>query len=85
MMGGGGEEERAIDKQWKKEQASRCCTADVCLHHSVNQGVDSIDINYGPKCQIENWQIGRLGQAYAHWQNWPENWPENQPKIFYVN
>ena len=24
-------------KQWKKEQASRCCTADVCLCQSVNQ------------------------------------------------
>ena len=26
-----------VSKQWKKEQASRCCTADVCLHQSVNQ------------------------------------------------
>ena len=26
-----------IDKQWKKVQASRCCTADVCLHQYVNQ------------------------------------------------
>ena len=24
-------------KQWKKEQASHCCTADVCLRQSVNQ------------------------------------------------
>ena len=24
-------------KQWKKEQASRCCTAHVCLRQSVNQ------------------------------------------------
>ena len=24
-------------KQWKKEQARRCCTTDVCLHQSVNQ------------------------------------------------
>ena len=24
-------------KQWKKEQASRCCTADVCLFQFVNQ------------------------------------------------
>ena len=24
-------------KQWKKELASRCCTADVCLCQSVNQ------------------------------------------------
>ena len=24
-------------KQWKKEQVSRCCTADVCLCQSVNQ------------------------------------------------
>ena len=24
-------------KQWKKEQASCCCTADVCLRQSVNQ------------------------------------------------
>jgi len=24
-------------KQWKKEQASRYCTADVCLRQSVNQ------------------------------------------------
>ena len=24
-------------KQWKKEQASGYCTADVCLHQSVNQ------------------------------------------------
>ena len=56
-------------------------------------GVNSIDINYGPKmgpkCHIENWQIGRPGQAYAHWQNWPEKWPENwpetRPEIFYVN
>ena len=23
--------------QWKTEQANRCCTADVCLHQSVNQ------------------------------------------------
>ena len=56
-------------------------------------GVNSININYGPKmgskmgpkCQIENWQIGRPGQAYAHWQNWPENLPKNRPEIFYVN
>ena len=60
-------------------------------------GVNSININYGPKmgskmgpkCQIENWQIGRPGQAYAHWQNWPENLPENlpenRPEIFYIN
>ena len=26
-----------IGKQWKKEQASRCCTADVCLRQSMNQ------------------------------------------------
>ena len=26
-----------IDKQWKKEQASRSCTADVCLRQSVSQ------------------------------------------------
>ena len=38
-----------------------------------------------PRFQIENWQIGRLRQAYAHWQNWPEFWPENWPEIFYVN
>ena len=24
-------------KQWKKEQASHCCTAEVCLRQSVNQ------------------------------------------------
>ena len=24
-------------KQWRKEQAIRCCTADVCLRQSVNQ------------------------------------------------
>ena len=26
-----------ITKQWKKEQASRCCTGDVCMRQSVNQ------------------------------------------------
>ena len=26
-----------VSKQWKKEQASRCCTADVCLCQSLNQ------------------------------------------------
>ena len=26
-----------ITKQWKKEQVTRCCTADVCLGQSVNQ------------------------------------------------
>jgi len=26
-----------MTKQWKKEQASRCLTADVCLRQSVNQ------------------------------------------------
>ena len=26
-----------MNKQWKKEQASRCCTADDCLRQSVNQ------------------------------------------------
>ena len=26
-----------MNKQWKKEQASCCFTADVCLHQSVNQ------------------------------------------------
>ena len=31
------EEESLIGKQWKKEQGSRCCTADVCLRQSVNQ------------------------------------------------
>ena len=24
-------------KQWKKDQASQCCTTDVCLHQAVNQ------------------------------------------------
>ena len=45
------------------------------------QGVNSIDINYGPKMgpkmgskmgpksQMENWQIGRPGQAFPHWLN----------------
>ena len=28
---------RVLIKQWKKEQASHCCTADVCLCQSVNQ------------------------------------------------
>ena len=27
-------------KQWKKEQAIRCCTADVCLCQSVNQSTN---------------------------------------------
>ena len=31
------EEKSLIGKQWKKEQGSRCCTADVCLRQSVNQ------------------------------------------------
>ena len=52
-------------------------------------GVNSIDINFGPKmgprCQIENWPIGRPWQAFTHWQNWAENGPENWPEIFYVN
>ena len=26
-----------MNKEWKKEQASRCCTTDVCLCQSVNQ------------------------------------------------
>ena len=26
-----------LSKQWKKEQASRCCRADVCRRQSVNQ------------------------------------------------
>ena len=55
-------------------------------------GVNSIGINFGPKmgprCQIENWPIGRQWQAFTHWQNWPENWhenwPENWPEIFCV-
>ena len=25
------------NKQWKKEQAGPCCTADICLRQSVNQ------------------------------------------------
>ena len=28
---------REIIKHWKKEQASGCCTDDVCLRQSVNQ------------------------------------------------
>ena len=59
----------------------------------MSLGVNSIDINLGPKmgprCQIENWPIGRPWQAFTHWQNWPEkgpeNGPENWPEIFYVN
>ena len=53
------------------------------------QWVNSTDIHFGPKIgpryQIENWQIGRPRQAYAHWQNLSEFWPENCPDIFYVN
>ena len=26
-----------MDRQWKKEQVSLCCTADVCLRQSVNK------------------------------------------------
>ena len=49
------------------------------------QGVNSNDINFGPKigprCQIENWPIGRLRQAFDHWQNWPETGLKTGPKI----
>ena len=56
------------------------------------QGVNSNDINFGPKigprCQIENWPIGRPPKAYAPWQNlpefWPENLPENLPPTFFM-
>ena len=44
---------------------------------SGRTGVNSIDINFGPKmgpkigprCQIKNWTIGRPWQAFTHWQN----------------
>ena len=55
----------------------------------VIQGVNSIDINFGPKmgpkCQLEKWQIGRWRPASPPRQKWPEVWPENWPDIFYVN
>ena len=35
--GTGARDRSFMHMQWKKEQASRCCTADLCLHHSVNQ------------------------------------------------
>ena len=82
----------------RAEEKLHCdCTArNINLHPKGNLspnvgilGVNSIDINFGPKmgprCQIENWPIGRPWQAFIHWQNWPENGPENCSEIFYVN
>ena len=80
-----------------KQNVSLAFAEGVAIRYSADglrdTGVNSIDINFGPKmgprCQIENWPIGRPWQAITHWQNWPENgpenWPENWPENFYVN
>ena len=56
-----------IAKQWKKEQVSRCCTADVCLHQSVNQLFYSIVL-----CMLSPLYFmytGRMGwMAHLKWK-----------------
>ena len=52
-------------KQWIKEQASRCCTADVCLHQSVNQLYNNQKM---AKLVLFSAACSRL--ASIHWQEW---------------
>ena len=52
-------------KQWIKEQASRCCTADVCLHQSVNHLYNNQKM---AKLVLFSAACSRL--ASIHWQEW---------------